>query len=61
MPVRPLKDIGNVLLIWFSWSVVYFFFATFGNPEANYEKIFYILLTNLPVAAGAYWFGRYYK
>jgi len=58
--VKIAKDLGNIMLMWFSWSVVYFFFATLGNPEANYEKIFYILLTNFPVAASAYFLGRYY-
>lgn len=54
-----LKAAGHILFIWFLWSMVFFFIATLGNPEANYKKIFYILLTNLASMAACYLYIKY--
>ena len=54
-----LRLTGNILLVWLVWSLFYFFFASISNKDANYERIFYIIFTNLSSIAACYLFVKY--
>lgn len=57
-----LRIVGDILIIWLVWSIPYFLFCTFGNTEnLNYERTFYIVLTNLGSIACCYLYVRYLK
>ena len=60
--VTPLKIIGDIFFVWLVWSIPYLFFCTLGNSKnLNYERTFYIVLTNLGSIACCYLYVRYLK
>lgn len=61
-PKNLFNDIGNILVVWLIWSIFYFLFCTLGNTkDLNYERTFYIVLTNLGSIACCYFYVRYLK
>lgn len=59
MLLRVIKDLGRILLVWFLLSIVYFLGATLGNPEVNYENLFFNILVIFISVASSYLFFKY--
>ncbi len=64
MPVlkMTLSVVGDILFVWTVWAIFYFFACSVVNiKELNYERVAYVILTNLGSVAVCYLYVRFLK